>query len=74
MIHTTAQWEALQARRDSLAATSLREMFAADPARARSLSLDVDGLHADLSKHLIDASTIYALVDLATAAGLPEKI
>ncbi len=74
MIHTTAQWEALQARHDSLAATSLREMFAADPARARSLSLDVDGLHADLSKHLIDASTIDALVDLATAAGLPEKI
>jgi len=74
MIHTTPQWESLQAHHDSLAATSLREMFAADPARARSFSLEVDGLHADLSKHLIDASTVDALVALANAAGLPERI
>ena len=74
MIHTTPEWEALHAQHDALTAASLREMFAADPARARSFSLEVDGLHADLSKHLIDASTVDALVALANAADLPGRI
>ena len=74
MINTTPEWAALEAEADAQIARTLRQRFADDPGRAESLSLEVDGLHADLSKHLIETSTVDALVALATAAGLPERI
>ena len=74
MIHTTPQWKALDAHQERLAQTTLREMFKTHPARAYELSVDVDGLHADLSKHLIDSDAVDALVDLANAAGLSDRI
>ncbi len=43
----------------------LREAFAADPHRFETLSLEAAGLFADLSKNLIDHSTLSALLDLA---------
>lgn len=74
MIDSTAEWTALRAEADDQLAKTLRDRFADDPGRAAALSLEVDGLHADLSKHLIESSTVDALVALANAAGLPDKI
>ena len=74
MINTTPEWHALTAHAEAQQGTSLRDRFAADPERADALSLDVDGLHVDMSKHLIDGDTIDALVALAHKAGLPERI
>ena len=74
MIDSTPEWTALRTEADAQLSKTLRKRFAEDPGRADALSLEVDGLHADLSKHLIEASTVEKLVALATAAGLPEKI
>ncbi len=74
MIDSTAEWNALRAEADGQLAKTLRERFASNPGRASELSIEVDGLHGDLSKHLIESSTVEALVALANAAGLKDKI
>lgn len=74
MINSTPEWQKVAELRDGQDGVSLRDRFANDPNRADSLSLDVDGLHVDMSKHLIDADILNALVALAEAAGLPERI
>src|SRR4029078_4545381 len=43
----------------------LREAFARDPARAKTLAFDAPEVHADLSKTLLDAATLRFLLDLA---------
>ncbi len=48
----------------------LRELFAADPARAMRFSIDVAGLHVDYSKHLITNDVMDALRRLAAARGV----
>jgi glucose-6-phosphate isomerase len=73
MINETPQWQALQATHSNMEATTLRQLFA-DTGRAESLSFEVDGLFADLSKHLVDETTIGQLIELAEAAGLAERI
>ncbi len=74
VINETPQWHALISHHEELASTSLRDLFSADPDRAESLTVEVDGLIADLSKHLIDDVTVDLLVELAEAAGLPDRI
>ena len=74
MINTTDAWRNVADLASAQAATTLRDRFAADPARAAALTLDTDGLVVDMSKHLIDADVITALVGLAEAAGVPERI
>ncbi len=74
MISDTPEWEALRQRHEEFEGTTLRDLFASDPTRAESLTIDVDGLVADLSKHLVDEATISLLLDLAAAAGLTERI
>ncbi len=74
MINTTPQWQAVADLAAAQASTSLRDRFAADPDRAHALSIDLDGLHVDMSKNLIDNDLVVSLVALAEAAGLPERI
>ena len=66
-------WAALTAHRDGLVGTSLRHLFAADPGRAESLTLEAAGLRVDLSKNWVTAETLALLADLARAAGLEER-
>ncbi len=68
------QWKALQAHHSALAPRHLRELFADDPDRASRFSLDVDGLHVDLSKHRITDETLRLLIELAEARGLRERL
>jgi len=68
------QWQALAAHQRELAPRHLRELFAGDPGRAERFTLEVAGLHADLSKHRASDETFALLVRLAEARGLPGRI
>ena len=72
---TTPAWAALQAHHDEMVSSgfSLKEAFAADPERVSKLSFDMDDLHFDLSKNLVDEKTLQLLCDLARAVGLEER-
>ena len=72
---TTPAWAALQAHHDEMVSSgfSLKEAFATDPERVSKLSFDLNDLHFDLSKNLIDDKTVQLLCDLARAVGLEER-
>jgi glucose-6-phosphate isomerase len=61
-------WRALAAHQRKMAKASLRELFAADPERARRFSLEFGELALDYSKHLADAETLRLLIALAEQA------
>ena len=71
----TPAWAVLQAHHDELVESGfhLKDAFAADPERVSKLSFDMDDLHFDLSKNLMDDKTIGLLCDLARAVGLEER-
>jgi len=46
-IDQTVEWAALAAHRDSLAGTTLRDHFAADPSRGSTLNATVGDLYLD---------------------------
>ena len=71
----TPEWAALQAHHDELVAGGfhLKDAFAGDPDRVTKLSFDMDDLHFDLSKNLVDDKTVGLLCDLARAVGLEER-
>ncbi|AZS87955.1 glucose-6-phosphate isomerase [Streptomyces griseoviridis] len=68
----TPEWTALNAHRDDLDGTSLRELFAADPGRGSGYTLTVGDLYVDYSKHLVTDTTLALLQELATATGVFE--
>ena len=51
----------------------LRQLFAADPARAERLVTEVGDLRIDWSKHIVTRETVRLLVALAEASGLVER-
>ena len=65
---TTAAWSSLTEHRSG-STPDLRGWFAADPARARSLTFDVADLHVDLSKNLVTSDTLALLLQLAAPSG-----
>jgi len=69
---TTQAWATLTALHDSLQ-PDLRGWFEADPGRAESLTFTAGDLYVDLSKNLINAEVLAALVDLADQVGLAER-
>ena len=71
----TPAWEALGAHFQDLKNTnfSLKDEFANDPNRVANLSFDMDDLHFDLSKNLINNKTVELLCDLGRAVGLEER-
>ena len=73
LIDDTPIWSALRANAAKLAGTDLAALFATDPDRARTLTLDGAGLHVDLSKNLVTGETIELLVALAEEAGLEAQ-
>ena len=73
-ITTTEQWRALEAHAEATAGLSLRDLFDADSRRGEELVAEVADLFLDYSKNDVTAETLALLVDLAGAAGLPEKI
>ena len=69
-INKTPEWKALARDAGTLARTSMRAMFAADPARFDRFSLEAAGLFLDYSKNKIDEDALDHLIALAGAAGL----
>ena len=68
------QWIALQNHHQKIAATHMRELFAADPNRFDKLSIQFGDLLLDYSKNRITDETLRLLLDLASAAKLKEWI
>jgi glucose-6-phosphate isomerase len=69
---TTPAWARLTALYESLE-PDLRGWFAADQSRAKSLTFSAGDLYVDLSKNLINADILSALVDLADQVGLVAR-
>jgi len=67
------EWAALRTHRDQTD-FDLRRLFAVDPGRAERFTLTAADLVADLSKHLIDETTLDLLIRLAEASGLGDRI
>lgn len=66
-------WAQLQQLFTAKKDTTLRQLFADDANRAETLTFDAAGLHVDLSKNLIDAEVLSALVELAQQAGVEQR-
>ncbi|MFD4701994.1 glucose-6-phosphate isomerase [Streptomyces niveus] len=66
------QWSALGKHREQLGETTLRELFAGDPARGTGYTLQVGDLHLDYSKQLVTDETLTLLRELAAATGVEE--
>ncbi len=69
----TAAWDALATHRQATDGESLRDLFAADPARFETFSARLEDLLLDYSKTAIDARTLELLADLARACEVEAK-
>ena len=67
---TTAAWAKL-ARIAADFRPDLRGWFDSDPGRTERFTLTAGDLYVDLSKNLIDAEVVDALVELADEVGVP---
>lgn len=63
---------ALAAERMQL--THLRDLFASDDDRVERMSLELEGLYVDFSKHRVDGEVMELLFKMADEAGLREAI
>jgi glucose-6-phosphate isomerase len=72
-ITATPEWSALAEHHAAVAGRHLRELFADDPERATALTVTGADLLLDYSKHRITRDTLPLLIQLARAAGLPER-
>jgi glucose-6-phosphate isomerase len=70
----TPEWKALQEHYHQIQRAHLRDLFADDPARGETMTLEVDGVYLDYSKNRVTAETIELLVALAERAGLRQRI
>ncbi|WP_334169378.1 glucose-6-phosphate isomerase [Timonella senegalensis] len=73
-VTASSAWDALVEEKALVEQTTLRQKFDSDPHRASSMNAQGVDLHLDYSKNLIRHETVFKLIDLATAAGLREKI
>jgi glucose-6-phosphate isomerase len=68
MADLDAAWTRLEAAAKAAGEKRIVEMFDAEPRRLETLTLDVAGLHIDLSKQAWDEAGLEAALDLAHAA------
>ncbi|MGY6501735.1 MAG: glucose-6-phosphate isomerase [Acidimicrobiales bacterium] len=69
----TPEWAALADHHREIAPLHLRDLLAR-PGRLDALTVDIPGIHADLSKHRVTPETIALLVSLAEAVDLRGRI
>src|ERR1700678_2278313 len=65
-------WQALKQHYEEVKGRTLREEFAADPARGDRLTAEACGLYLDYSKNRITDETMRLLVALAEESGVAE--
>jgi glucose-6-phosphate isomerase len=73
-IDQTPEWQALRQHQQALAATHLRELFAADPDRGETMTCEAGDLYLDYAKQRVTGETMALLVVLAERAGLRRRI
>src|SRR5215211_1354161 len=73
-ITTSTEWAALAKHHEEIRERHLRDLFAADPDRGRTMSVQAADLHVDYSKHRVTRETLDLLLALAKAAGLRDRI
>ncbi|HSL66895.1 MAG TPA: glucose-6-phosphate isomerase [Actinomycetota bacterium] len=73
-ITRTPEWEALVAHRGKMEGVHLRDLFAAEPDRGETLTVQAGNLYLDYSKNLATRETLELLVDLAERSGLRRRI
>ncbi|WP_329010275.1 glucose-6-phosphate isomerase [Streptomyces sp. NBC_01601] len=66
-LNRTPEWAALEEHREGFGGTSLRDLFAADPERGRTYTVQVGDLYIDYSKQLVDDEALRLLRELAVA-------
>ena len=71
---SSPQWRALTDQYESIKDVHLRQMFADDPARGQSLSVEGAGLYLDYSKNRVTAETVKSLIELARFLDLQDRI
>jgi glucose-6-phosphate isomerase len=67
-------WAALTAHQPRIAATDLRELFAADSQRGERFTAEAAGIFLDYSKNLVTDETLRLLIELAEQSGLADRI
>jgi len=67
-------WKALEEHYAKVRDLPLKQLFADDPQRAESFTLEALGLYFDYSKHRISGETVRLLIALAEQSGLRENI
>jgi glucose-6-phosphate isomerase len=70
---TLPAWRALQQHAAVIGRKHLRQLFADDPHRGETFTLDDVDLYLDYSKQRVDADTLRLLRGLALACHLPER-
>ncbi len=70
----TPAWKALKEHQRELAAVRMSDLFAADPRRFESFSVETPEMLFDYSKNRVTAKTMRLLVELAMEAELPAAI
>jgi len=73
-ITDTAEWKALERHYADMRDVHLRELFASDPRRGETMTLEAGALYLDYSKNRITAETVRLLLALADRAGLRDRI
>jgi glucose-6-phosphate isomerase len=73
-ITETPEWQRLAEHHRAVAGVHLRELFAEDPKRGETMTVEAGDLFLDYSKNRITAETLDLLTGLALRAGLPERI
>ena len=73
-ITQTPEWKALRDHYEQIERAHLRDLFADDPTRGQTMTLEVDGFYLDYSKNRVTGKTIRLLVALAERAGLRGRI
>ncbi|TWU60165.1 Glucose-6-phosphate isomerase [Rubripirellula tenax] len=68
------QWKSLAKHFDAIRDVHLRKMFADDPSRGETLTVEAAGLYLDYSKNRVTAETMGLLVGLAEAADVQGRI
>jgi glucose-6-phosphate isomerase len=67
-------WKALKAHHKKIGSKHLRDLFAADPARGKQMTVNALGLFFDYSKNRITGETLKLLIKLAQESGLQSRI
>ena len=73
MLTQLSVWQSLANKADSIKQTHMRDMFAADPERAKRYSASACGLDIDFSKNILDDEVLNLLKELLSECKITEK-